>query len=216
MRKIVAIFTLVLLGSLIVSGAPRSKGAVKKKRPLPYKALSTNSKESPHILFVNVNKAISTKQLDKATGLINALYGFNLGTASVKKSMVADVVADSGFIARKFGENAVLAVFIEKNQKGYNYLQAPGWWSMVNVNNLDKDQPKPDVLQERIAKVLLRGLAMCCGAGANHDPRCVMYVNGFDLKGIDAVSYTYSPFAYQPIMQALKKLGTKAPYKSGY
>ena len=213
MRKIVAVFTLVVLGSLIVSGAPQSKDAAKKKGPLPYKALAANSKESPHILFVNVGSAISSDQLDKAVGLINALYPFNVRTTSIKKSIIADVVADAGCIAREFGENAVLAVFIEKNRDRYNYLHAPGWWSMVNVKKLDDDTPDADVLQERIAKVCLRGLAMSCGVCANHDSRCVMYIDGFDLKGMDEVSYTFSPFAYQPMQRALRKLGRKAPFK---
>jgi hypothetical protein len=216
-KKIMLLFLVVLVSVAAVKAAdakPNDDAAnAANRRKLPYKALNPDNQKTPHILFVNVNNAVSAEQLDKALGLINSMYGFNIWHTSIKKSVVSEVVADSGFVASKFGQNAILVVFIERRDKGYNYLQAPGWWAMVNVGNLDKDSPVPAVLQERIAKVCLRGLAMSCGVNANHDPRCVMYVNGFDLKGMDSVSYSFSPFAYQPLHQVLKKFGEMAPFR---
>ncbi len=48
----------------------------------------------------------------------------NIWTNSIAASMVRELIDDPSALAARFGTNCCTAVFIEKNAKGYSFLNA--------------------------------------------------------------------------------------------
>ncbi len=162
--------------------------------------------EKPHVLFVNVAGAMSDAEFAEAAELAASKVQINIWTNGIAKSMMAELFADRDALRRRFGDKCAVAVFVEKNKEGYSFMNAPGYWSMVNLRGIDKGEPTPETLRDRRAKLLLKGLAYAGGSGATLEPKCSLFYGSFTLDGMDKTGVQISPMAYFPLLGTLSAI----------
>ena len=162
----------------------------------------------PHLLIVNVADALpKTVFAQAAEKAAAATMTINCWTNSIPKSIYRELLDNPNELSQHFGRLARIVVFIEKNQVGPSFLNVPGSWSVVNMRGLDRDNPDAVKYGERVAKMILKGMAHASGSGATQEPVCVMYWDSFSLQGLDKVKTVISPMAYFPMLSTLRGLG---------
>lgn len=172
------------------------------KRPFLPESAGTS-----HVLFVNVSGALSDEDFADVAEYAASRVQINIWTNSIDASMVRMLMDDPGLLAKRFGPKCCAAVFIERNGKGYSFLNAPGSWSMVNLRGIDRGAPSAQLLRDRRAKMLLKGLAYACGSGASMEPKCSLYCGSFTLEGMDKTGVQISPMSYFPMLEVLSAIG---------
>jgi len=172
--------------------------------------LPADAARQPHVLFVNVAKALPDAEFRKAAAYVRMKYGVRVAVRDEAKPFAADVVARAGSVTNRFGANAVLAVALVRKAGEPTYVAVPGWFAQVNVEGADRDKPDGLFRYKRASQFALRGLAYACGIGVNPDDMCVMSYRGFTLEGMDAVSATFGPYAYFPLRETLRKMAGDA------
>jgi hypothetical protein len=180
------------------------KGQAEEK---PFPAVLPESKESMHVLFVNVAGALDRAAFADGVGKIKSLMPLNLWTNDIPKSLVKALVVKPELLKEFFGEKAAVVVFMERSEEGPSFMQVPGAWSLVNLRGLDKDQPDARTLRERTRKMFLKGLAHASGIGSNVDPHCAMWCGSFTLAGMDKTTTSLGPYAFFPMQETLKAIG---------
>lgn len=178
-----------------------------EKPEKPFPAVVPEAQATKHVLFVNVEEALNAAAFADGVGKVRSLMPLNVWTNSISKSMIKELVANPECLTKRFGENAVVVVFIERNQDGPSFMQVPGTWSLVNLRGLDKDKPTAAVLRERTRKMFLKGLAHATGIGSNIDEHCAMWYGSFTLEGIDKTTTSLGPYAFFPMQETLKAIG---------
>jgi len=160
-----------------------------------------NKTESPHVLFVNVNGAVSAAELKGAVTNIVYEAPVHLAYASVPRM-------DYGKLLQKNPENpcldrsAKLVVYVVNDPQTVSFVSVPKEWALVNVAGFETNNPLLNSV--RLKKLMLKGFALACGAGGNHDStRCVMAVDSFSPATIDSTGISYSPFASAPVQTTL-------------
>ncbi len=161
----------------------------------------------PHVLFVNVGGALPDADFADVAEYAASRVQINIWTNSIPASMVRELIDDPSALAARFGTNCCTAVFIEKNAKGYSFLNAQGSWSMVNLRGIDRGNPSAEVLRDRRAKMFLKGLAYACGSGSSLEPKCSLYYGSFTLEGMDKTGVQISPMSYFPMLETLRAIG---------
>lgn len=160
-----------------------------------------------HVAFVNVGGALDTALLQKiVTNDLDCVITISSAVDCANKIDVGALVtaAAKGYPT---GERKISVYFV--NDPAFPpQITVPGFFAVINVRGLDKDADAKKYSQ-RLLKMVLKGLALSCGFGANHDTgRCVMAAGSFDtLQGIDGTSASYSPFCYMPLSDYLRKRG---------
>ena len=168
--------------------------------------LPADAVNQPHILFVNVAKALPDEEFRKAAAYVRMKYGMRVAVRDEAQGFANDVVAKAGSVTNRFGAGAVLTVALVRKAGEPSYVAVPGWFAQVNVEGVDKDNPNELFRYKRACQLALRGLAYACGIGINPDDMCVMSYRGFTLEGMDAVSATFGPYAYFPLRETLRKM----------
>ncbi len=182
--------------------------AVKAEKPeKPFPAIFPEARETAHVLFVNVGRAVDDAAFADAVGKVLSLMPLNVWTNSIPKSLVKALVVKPELLQAFFGEKAAVVVFIERNGEGPSFMQVPGTWALVNLRGLDKDQPDARTLRERTRKMFLKGLAHASGIGSNVDPHCAMWCGSFTLAGMDKTTTSLGPYAFFPMQETLKAIG---------
>lgn len=165
------------------------------------------AKDRNHVLIVNVGGAVPEDVFPTLVTYTLSRININAWTNSIDKSMVEGLIGNPDALAERFGKHAVVAVFLEKNEKGLSFLNAPGHWSMVNLRGLDRDKPDAQKLKDRMAKMLLKGIAHAAGVGASVDNLCALNYDSFTLLGMDKTDIRLSAMAYFPMLATLRALG---------
>lgn len=160
-----------------------------------------------HVLFVNVAGALSDADFAEAAELAASRVQINIWTNSIGKSMLPELNADPAALRKRFGDKCAVAVFVERNADGYSFMSAPGNWSMVNLRGTEKGDPSPEVLRDRRAKMLIKGMAYAGGSGATLEPKCSLFYGSFTLEGMDKTGVQISPMAYFPLLETLRAIG---------
>ena len=163
--------------------------------------------ERPHVLFVNVAGALPEADFADVAEYAASRVQVNIWTNSIPASMVKELVGDPSALTNRFGPGCCAAVFIERNAKGYSFLNAQGSWSMVNLRGIDRGNPSAEVLRDRRAKMFLKGLAYACGSGSSLEPKCSLYYGSFTLEGMDKTGVQISPMSYFPMLETLRAIG---------
>lgn len=183
----------------------------------PGKILTSELTQQPHILFLNVNNAVTNDTLADAAAYIRLKYMFNTVTNACDISQTRDVLENPAILKQRFGDKAMLVIAFERNDPPKPAFTAiPGHYAALNIANLARDTPSADLLTKRTRQMALKGLAQACGVGANADEHCVMFYKSFTLSGMDATSATYGPFSYFPIRETLRLLGGDAIFSPIY
>lgn len=189
---------------LVAYSAVMAKGQVSEK---PFPAIPPESKDTEHVLFVNVAGALDRAAFSDAVGKVKSLMPLNVWTNSISASLLKDLVAKPEMLKKTFGEKAIVVVFVERNERGPSFMQVPGSWALINLRGLDKDSPEASVLRERTRKMFLKGLSHAAGIGSNIDPHCAMWCGSFTLEGMDKTTTSLGPYAFFPMQETLKALG---------
>ncbi len=163
--------------------------------------------ERSHVLFVNVAGALPEADFADVAEYAASRVQINLWTNSIPASMVRELFDNPAALTNRFGPKCCAAVFIERNAKGYSFLNAQGSWSMVNLRGIDRGAPPAEILRDRRAKILLKGLAYACGSGASLEPKCSLYYGSFTLEGMDKTGVQISPNSYFPMLETLRAIG---------
>ena len=168
--------------------------------------LATAAKRN-HVLFVNVGGALSDEEFAEAAEHAFSKVQINIWTNSIPAIIVRDLIEDPSTLTNQFGSKCCVAVFVERNAKGYSFLTAQGNWAMINLRGVESGTSNAVTVRDRRAKMLLKGLAYACGAGATMEPDCSLYYRSFTLAGMDATKVQISPMAYFPMLENLRAIG---------
>jgi|GEM_PF-4448399 len=193
-----------LLVMLVAYSVVMAKGQVREKS---FPAIPPESKDTEHVLFVNVAGALDRDAFADAVGKVKSLMPLNVWTNAISASLVKELVAKPETLKKTFGEKAIVVVFVERNERGPSFMQVPGSWALINLRGLDKDGPEAPVLRERTRKMFLKGLSHAAGIGSNIDPHCAMWCGSFTLEGMDKTTTSLGPYAFFPMQETLKALG---------
>ena len=175
----------------------------------PDKVLTEQAALKPHVLFVNLDKALEDVLFREAVAAVSLVQAVNLAVAEAKGFEGVNLFEKKPR-DRRFGEQAKVVVYVVNKPGMVSFLNAPGYWALVNLSGLDRDKPEAERYRRRLRQMMLKGLAHACGVGATFDARCVMYSESFTLEGMDKTSVSYSPFASGPLDSQLKALGGEA------
>ncbi len=183
-------------------GAPVADHVKTDVRGIPDGACGAN-----HVVVVNVGGAVTPEAFAEASTYALSKLGVNAWTNSVAAFRAERLLGDPGLLGRTFGEKAKVGVFLERVGDAPRFLAVPGAWCRVNMDGLDRDNPDAQTYKDRVAKMVLKGLAYAAGSGATLDARCSMYYGGGTLEGLDKVGIRLSPGAYFPLLEGLKRAG---------
>lgn len=187
----------MVIASCVLAGAPKK---LRRDRTI------VENEQNAYILVVNVAGALDQETLDLALSHCRRFVNSPIETSSIEDSFIQDLTAEPIAVRKHFGNDVILAVFLENDDDKYTFIQAPRAWSMVNFSRFDNDSPTEETRIERAKKMLLKGIVHAAGGGANPDPRCVMWHGSYTLEGMDSTSATLGPFAASSLMYALHSL----------
>ena len=160
-----------------------------------------------HVAFVNVGNAIDNALLQQTvTNDLDTVITISSLVDKTEKIDISLLLAEASK-GYPVGDRK-LSVYFVNDSSFPPQISVPGFFAVINVRGLDKDADAK-LYAKRIFKMVLKGLALSCGFGANHDVgRCVMGAGSFDsLQGIDSTSASYSPFCYMPLSDYLRSRG---------
>jgi hypothetical protein len=183
----------------------------------PDKILTAEAKRHAHVCFVNVDNAVNDVRFRDAVAAVTLCCPIHLAVADVK-NMTSDQLLLKKPKNSAFGDKAKIVVYVVKKPEMVMFAGMPLRWAMVNMAGLDKNLPQddPDAYRARLRKMILKGLALACGVGANMDSgRCVMSMGSFTESTIDQTSASFSPFAGIVLMDTLLKVGGSDIFLSG-
>lgn len=160
-----------------------------------------------HVVVVNVGNAVGSKVFREAATYALSKVGVNAWTNSTTAFRAERLVKDPTLLHRTFGEKAKVGVFLERAGTAPRFLSVPGVWCRVNVDGLGDGAEDGQIFKDRVAKMILKGLAHAAGCGAALDARCSMYYGGNTLDGLDKVGIRLSPGVYFPMLEQLKHVG---------
>lgn len=161
-----------------------------------------------HVLLVNVAGAISETDWPLVANYAASRIPINIWTNSIPASPVQSLLAQpDGLKTAVKDDKAVVVVFVEKVPSGASTVTVPCAFSRVDVKWLESDNPANDILRDRQAKMILKGIARACGAGATIEPMCSLFYGSRTLDGMDKTNITISPMAYFPMVEVLRALG---------
>jgi hypothetical protein len=181
-------------------------------RVAPDKVLTADAARKPHVLFLNVGRAVDEALFREAVAAVSLVMPINLKADAMAAPLPREKLWERGYTEARHG-NAKLVVYVCGDPKDVAFINAPGFWSMINVSGLDRDKPDAARFSRRLRQMMLKGLAQACGVGASGDYRCVMYYKSFTLEGLDNVSVSYSPFASAPVQGMLLAIGGEAIFR---
>lgn len=161
-----------------------------------------------HIVLVNVGGAVPDDLWRLATTYAASRLQLNVWTNAIAASAMDLLVKEPGAVGKVLGnEHAKVGVFFERREGGCEVLVAPGSWCVLNVAALETDRPDAQTLRDRMAKLVLRGMARAAGGGTTLEPFCSMFYGAQTLKGMDRTNIMLAPICYFPMLEILRRIG---------
>lgn len=160
-----------------------------------------------HIVLVNVADAVPAADWPRIATFACSRLQINIWTNSVAASPLPAILKDPRALGRQFGEKAKVGVFLVDSDEAFPILAAPGAWSRVNIRFLKDDKPDAVTYADRVAKMILKGIAAAAGAGASLDISSANHAETFDLPGLDKRNITLTPDVYFPMLEVLRRVG---------
>lgn len=189
------------------SGAGPADGFTPNGQPISARRIPRGAGLRNHVLLVDVGGAIPPRDFPEVAERVAAKVQINLWTNSIASSVWRGLLDDPRGLTNLFGPRCCLAVFVERDDNGYSFLNAQGGWSMVNMRGLDRDGPDAATLASRRVKMVLKGLAFACGGGATIEPKCSLYYDSFTIRGMDKTFEMITPMTYFPMLETLRAIG---------
>ena len=200
MKAMAMIGTIVLVTTAF--GAPVADHVKTDVRGVPLAA-----KDANHVLVVNVGGAVDEVVFREAATYALSKLAINAWTNSLASFDVEGLPREPRLVQMAFGEKAKVGVFLVKAGVAPRFMAVPGSWCRVNVDGLAVGNPDAQTFKDRVAKMVLKGLAYAAGSGASLDARCSMFFGGATLEGLDGVGIRLSPGVYFPMLETLKRVG---------
>ena len=188
--------------------ATATKNHVPDKFDNSFSTIRANAAKYSHVLVVNVNGAISDTDWPLVVNYAASRIPINICTNSISVSPVQDILSNITDVKTATKDpKAVVAVFVERLPFGAPLISVPCNFSRIDVAWLETDKPSHSTLRDRQAKMVLKGIAAACGAGATIEPMCSVFYGSRTLEGMDKTNITISPMAYFPMVEILRALG---------
>lgn len=207
----VAVLAMVIAGT-VASAAPVKKAAPLTKIHVPATltggmAIDPAVAKVNHIVLVNVADAVPAADWPRIATFACSRLQINIWTNSVSASPLPAVQKDPGALSRLFGEKTKVGVFLVDSNEAYPVVAAPGSWARVNIRFLKEDKPDAVTYADRVAKMILKGIAAAAGAGASLDISSANHADTFDVVGLDKRNITLTPDVYFPMLEVLRRAG---------
>lgn len=209
MTKVVSLF---LVGvSAVLSSQAESKRMSQNHVPETLNGIREFHPEAAkrsHIALVNVGEAVPEDLWRLATTYAASRLQLNVWTNAIAASVTDRLVKEPKSVAKILGnEHAMVGVFFEHREGGCDVLAAPGAWCVINVAAIEADKPDMQTLRDRMAKLVLRGLARVAGGGTTLEPFCSMFYGAQSLQGLDRTNIMLAPICYFPMLEILRGIG---------
>lgn len=164
--------------------------------------------ERPHIALVNVGGAISDADWALSATYAVSRLQLNVWTNALPKISAEQLVRSPDMTEKLLlNPNAKVGVFLENRKGGCPIVAAPGHWSVVNVACAYEGAPSVQVRRDRLAKLVLKGIAAASGGGATVEPFCSMFYGSTTLAGLDGTNIMLAPMCYFPMLEILRSVG---------
>ena len=171
------------------------------------RGISPAAKDINHVLVANVGGAVDEAVFSEAATYAISKLAINIWTNSLASFDADALPHDPKLVQKAFGEKAKVGVFLTKAGNAPQFMAVPGAWCRVNVEGLDAGSPDAQTFKDRVAKMVLKGLAYAAGSGSSLDARCSMFFGGATLEGLDNIGIRLSPGVYFPMLETLKRVG---------
>lgn len=188
------------------ANAPRQQQHVPERLD-SIRLIHSSAAERNHILVVDVGEAIPSGPWALGVTYAASRLQLNVWTNSIPTFDPVACFADPGVKDRLFGEKSKVAVLIVSDPAAPLLRGVPGRWMAVNVSGLKADNPDAQTLRDRYAKMILKGMAYACGAGATLEASCSLYYGSNTLAGMDKTGIMITPMAYFPMLELLRRIG---------
>jgi hypothetical protein len=144
----------------------------------------------PHILFVNVGKALEQKKLRDAVCAVWADSHVNVAVAEAESPPPGLDPFAPAFRDARFGEASKLLVYVVNTPGKASFVSMPGTWAVVNLHGFDAKLPKDDSerYDRRLRQLMCKGFGLTMGLGMSSDYRCALYYGSYTPDGIDKTS----------------------------
>lgn len=186
----------------------RSQNHVPEKLDESIRPFYPQAAKHPHIVLVNVDGAIPDEVWSLATTYAVSRLQLNVWTNSLKASVLDKLVADPRYTPTAVGNpNSLVGVYFERRKSGCPLLASPAGFSVVNVEPYFADVKDPQLLRDRCAKLVMKGIATACGGGNTLEPFCAMFYGAQDPAGMDKASIAIAPMCYFPMLEILRAVG---------
>ena len=164
--------------------------------------------EKPHLLLVNVGGAVPESDWSLAATYAASRLQLNFWTNTLAKISAEQLLKDASLTEKLFlNPNAKVGVYFINDKSAVPVVAAPGHWAVVNVSIASDGTPDTQTYRDRIAKLVLKGIAAASGGGATVEPRCSMFYGSNTVKGLDSVNIMLTPMCYFPMLEILRAAG---------
>ena len=203
------LFSAVAVASLAAFAAPRmNKNHVPEKIDESIRSFKPAAAERPHILLVNVGKAVPDEDWSLSATYAASRLQLNIWTNSIDVVSAPGLVEDPSLTEKLFmNPNAKVGVYFVNKKGASPVVASPGRWAVVNVAMASEGSPDKQTYRDRVAKIVLKGIAAASGGGATVEPMCSMFYRSNTLAGLDAVNIMLTPMCYFPMLEILREVG---------
>lgn len=164
--------------------------------------------DRPHILLVNVGEAVPEADWRLSATYAASRLQLNIWTNSLDKLSQDLLLKDSSLTEKLFlNPNSKVGVYLVKDEFSVPVLAAPGHWAVINVAAASEGNPDTQTYRDRIAKLILKGIAASSGGGATIEPKCSMFYGSNTVRGLDSVNIMITPMCYFPMLEILRAVG---------
>lgn len=192
--------------------APAKKAAPRTKIHVPatmegVKPIDPAVEKANHIVLVNVANAVPAADWPRISIFACSRLQINIWPTTAASSPLPEILKDPRALGRQFGDKAKVGVFLTDTDEAFPVVAAPGTWARVNLRFLKEDKPDAVTYADRVAKMILKGIAAAAGAGASLDISSANHAETFDVAGLDKRNITLTPDVYFPMLEVLRRVG---------
>ena len=208
MNKPIISMSLVFAAAACLAAPSMGKNHVPEALDDSIREFNEAAADRPHVLLVNVGKAVPEDAWSLSSTYAVSRLQLNVWTNSLEKLSQEQLLKDPSLTEKLFiNENSKVGVYLINDKTSVPVLAAPGHWAVVNVAVASEGAPDKQTYRDRVAKLILKGIAAAAGGGATVEPKCSMFYGSNTIKGLDAANIMITPMCYFPMLEILRSAG---------
>jgi len=208
MRKCIASMSFAFAAAACFAVPQMAQNHVPSALDESVRQFSPAAAEKPHLLLVNVGGAVPESDWSLASTYAASRLQLNVWTNSLPKISSEQLLKDASLTEKLFlNPNSKVGVYFVNDKLGVPVVAAPGRWAVVNMAIASEGSPDVQTYRDRVAKLVLKGIAAASGGGATVEPRCSMFYGSNTVKGLDSVNIMLTPMCYFPMLEILRSVG---------